>query len=658
MASKYTYSISDDTLNGTVNIDGLIDNIADSSIVTEFSHINTEADDCDIWFDTALSQGEWTTLSGVVAAHTGVRYTHYSNGDLDYYLDDEVITVDPYTTISGQFLTMQVLLHRRELYNDPENALYLPGHQPILGVSGTIVDTQNRVLNLETILNKNGWYTQLAKERTYTRPHDLLIYYGWLNSFNSAENGWSNEAVAQDMAKYEIIVFGDGIQDPGHGDFTNASGIISRIKTINPNTMIFGYVTVDQTQGNFETKAGQWDDLGVYGIFMDEAGYDYGTTRSGLNERIDFVHNQSSANKCFVNAWAVDHIIGTENDATYPNTTYNPNLDESNLTQNDWYLLESFPINTTAYTTSTPDGYESRTDWAYRGSRAIINRNTYAINVAAVGIIANNNSIAQDLFDFGYTSSLMWSLEAFGTSDTSYAASSAKVDYWSRPDVYKLENVWSLSPTVVNDVSDSDLYYRYIRNAKLKLDFSTSAQDFEIEYYTPEASSPGATSSGVDVEKDGVAVSGSPFNTLNFAGFDTVEQEEAGTVTISGGGGGSSAAPEISSMMGNTDVDYVEEGGTVNVVARSFYYTGTGDWTPTTWGIVASRGGTATTGYARLYDVTNSQEIATLSWTDEAKAYYSTSSLSNLPSSAAIIEVQYRSSTNNRYVRIHYMILK
>jgi len=29
------------------------------------------------------------------------------------------------------------------------------------------------------------------------RPHDLLIYYGWLNSFNSDVNGWNNEKVAR-----------------------------------------------------------------------------------------------------------------------------------------------------------------------------------------------------------------------------------------------------------------------------------------------------------------------------------------------------------------------------------------------------------------------------------------------------------------------------
>jgi len=42
----------------------------------------------------------------------------------------------------------------------------------------------------------------------------------------------------------------------------------------------------------------------------------------------------------------------------------------------------------------------------------------------------------------------------------------------------------------------------------------------------------------IDVEKDGQSVSGSPFNVLDFAGFDIVEQTVSGTVTISGSIGG------------------------------------------------------------------------------------------------------------------------
>lgn len=451
--------------------------------------------------------------------------------DLENYLDLNCTVIDPYTMFSGGFIPMSVLLHRRELYNDDENPLCLPGFTPLLGVSGTVVDAQNRILNLEDIHSDDGWHSQEVKRAVYVKPENLLIYYGWLNSFNYAKNSWDNEKIAQDMSKYTLIVFGDGIQDPGHGDYSNTAIIIPRVKALNPDTKIFGYVTVNQSLSNFETKAGQWNDLEITGIFMDEAGYDYGTTRSGLNDRIDYTHNQNYANICFVNAWNMDHIIGTENDVSYPNSTYNPALDESNLTYNDWYLLESFPINTAAYTST--GGYESRIGWFYRGNKAIIHRSDYGINLAACGIINNSNNNGKKLSDFGFTSSLMWSLEGFGTSDTSYASSSATVGFWSQRSVNWVGKVWDLSPIVRNDVSDNDKYYRYVEFAKLTLDFSSSAQKSFIENYDTKYSEiikfgPGELIEGVSEYP--IRATAGPITALTFSG--TLNQYTYGSLEV------------------------------------------------------------------------------------------------------------------------------
>ena len=72
---------------------------------------------------------------------------------------------------------------------------------------------------IESIHWKLGWHMQQIVSAGFSRPNDLLVYDGWLNSFNSAVNGWDNEKVAQDMARYDIIVLGDGLQSPSHGDW-------------------------------------------------------------------------------------------------------------------------------------------------------------------------------------------------------------------------------------------------------------------------------------------------------------------------------------------------------------------------------------------------------------------------------------------------------
>lgn len=523
MSVKYDY------VKSSVDVAKLDHDIKSSSaIVTDLDYITfNKPSDLSIYFYESLSSEEINTLDTVVSGHDGQPINEYV-GDISFYLDSRALSVDQYTTISGEFILMQTLSNRRELHNDSENPLYIPGFTPILGASGTINLLTNRVLNLEEIHDEPGWHSQDVKKASYVKPADILFYYGWLNSFNYTYNSWNNEKVAQDIAKYNIVVVGDGIQNPAHGDYSNTSIIISRIKALNQFCKIFGYVTTNQSISDFKSKVDQWDTLQVYGIFMDESGYDYGTTRSGLNERIDYVHSKTYSSFCFVNAWDVDHIIGTENDESYPNSTYNTQEEESNLTNEDWYLLESFPTSTTY-----SGGYESKSDWFYRGTRATQNRYDYGINLAAVSTIDNNDVYGQDKFDFSFSSSLIWSLEAHGSSDTNYGSSSSIVKYWTRPKTYWTGRLWDSAPTVTQDTIDNDRYHRYVEFVKITLDFSSGAEnsfivDYGDSYGHVEKFCPGALIEGTP-QSPGISTAG-PITALSFD--DTTNEYMFGSLEI------------------------------------------------------------------------------------------------------------------------------
>ncbi len=335
---------------------------------------------------------------------------------------------------------------------------------------------QSSILSIQSQLASLDPY----EEQGANRPNDLLIFYGYLNSFNSDVNSWDNEKVAQDMAKYNILVFGDGVADPTHPDYANSSVIIPRIKELNPSAKIFGYVTIFQDMSTFQTKTDQWDNLQINGIMLDEAGYDYGTTttnsRSAFNTRVDYVHGQTYANICFANAWNMDHIIGTANDPSYPNATWNVSLEESNLTEDDWFLLESFAVNTLSY----PSKFEAHADWKIRGDKAVSHRAFYDINLAAVAVIGNTHVDALDCFHFGFTSAMIYALDAFGSSDDYYGASSAKVVMWNRPDVCGLGKVWQLQPIVSADGTDAEAYIRFTDFGKLSVDFTVGVEESEI----------------------------------------------------------------------------------------------------------------------------------------------------------------------------------
>jgi hypothetical protein len=309
-------------------------------------------------------------------------------------------------------------------------------------------------------------------------PDSLMIYYGWLNSFNSSTNSWTSEKVAQDLARYDLIVVGDGVQDSSHGDYSNTQVILPRIKELNPSAKVFGYVTVNQTYASFKSKVDGWETLEVDGIFLDESGYDYGKTRSEFNDRVDYVHSQIHAKLCFANAWNLDHILGIVNDASYVNTTYNIDKVESNLLSSDYVLLESLAINTDSYTSTS--GYESQTQWKARVDKAIALRKTYGINMVGCGIINDSNSNWSRMYDFGYTSVLIAGLDGYGVSDTLYGASSAKGKFYSRPSIMELGNYWSLDPAIG---TDGNKHLRYLKDGKLTIDFTSSSESSSIDRY-------------------------------------------------------------------------------------------------------------------------------------------------------------------------------
>lgn len=316
--------------------------------------------------------------------------------------------------------------------------------------------------------------TQKTEGALMKKPSDLLIYYGWLSGFNQY---WDNEKVAQDMARYDLLVFGDGVQDPGHGDYANSQVIIPRIKELNPDALIFGYVTANQNLSDFKTKADGWEAMIVDGIFMDEAGYDFGVKRTDLNDRILHVKSFDEAYLCFVNAWNMDHVVGTENDPSFPNSTFNPDEYESLLEEDDWYLLESFVVNTAAY--SGNNGYASKSDVVARGDKATYLRGLEPINLAAVNIIDNSDANGQALFDFCQRAALAYNLNANGSSDTSYGASSGKVNFWTRNE--RNEDEDDDCPSVTEDVNDSDVLLAYTQKKKISLDFSAGQQTSSVE---------------------------------------------------------------------------------------------------------------------------------------------------------------------------------
>jgi len=171
-----------------------------------------------------------------------------------------------------------------------------------------------------------------------TPPKKLAIYYGW----PSTVKDWTIAGAASVFKDYDVVVFGAGLEDSSHGDHQNVIDIIAHQDMA--NTKVFGYITIQDSQNDNETKIDNWAAMGVDGIFCDEFGYDYGTKRSEQNDLVDYIHDTSPALIAFVNAWDPDDALGNDQ---VPQK--NPQGTAHHLQTTDWYLAESFAVKNNAY---------------------------------------------------------------------------------------------------------------------------------------------------------------------------------------------------------------------------------------------------------------------------------------------------------------------
>lgn len=71
-STKYTYTVSEDTLNGAVDSDKLATEIGSSPIVIALDYIAVTGDTLDVWMKDSLTSGDETNLTSVISIHDGI----------------------------------------------------------------------------------------------------------------------------------------------------------------------------------------------------------------------------------------------------------------------------------------------------------------------------------------------------------------------------------------------------------------------------------------------------------------------------------------------------------------------------------------------------------------------------------------------------------
>ena len=266
-------------------------------------------------------------------------------------------------------------------------------------------------------------------------PARLAIYYGYPSLVNGSSG--DEEKAARAFSAYDLVVLGDGIEFPDQeparfppgdpAEHQKALRIIAAVRHRSPETRFYGYVCLGEipspqrerkslTPRQIEKRIHLWKDMGVAGIFLDEAGYDFPVvTRERQNMAVRIIHDLGLS--AFMNAYFLDHLFSLEDEVSHASGMgKNPKRLPSLLGPRDIFLLESFQVNNGAY--------ESVSAWRARLNQALEFRRRYGPRIFATTTTTELKPFDAEEFNYAWWTALLFDLDGFGWGEPNFAAAS------------------------------------------------------------------------------------------------------------------------------------------------------------------------------------------------------------------------------------------
>jgi hypothetical protein len=264
-------------------------------------------------------------------------------------------------------------------------------------------------------------------------PARLAIYYGYPSLVNGS-NGDVQRAAGV-FSAYDVVILGDGIEFPDKrigqyppGDpeeHQKSLKIVSAVRDRSPGTRFYGYVCLGEipspkgektflTSEQLEERVHLWKRMGVAGIFLDEAGYDFTVvTRKRQNMAVSLLHRLGLG--AFMNAYHPDHLFSLEDKLPYANgSEKNPEHLPPLLDRRDLFLLESFQVSN--------GSYESVPAWQGRLHQALDYRRRYGSGIFATTTTKEQWPLSAEMFTYTWWTALLYGLDGFGWGEPNFSA--------------------------------------------------------------------------------------------------------------------------------------------------------------------------------------------------------------------------------------------
>jgi hypothetical protein len=251
--------------------------------------------------------------------------------------------------------------------------------------------------------------------------YKLLIYYGIPEGVNGTRDPDNPDKAAAVFAGYDHVVFGEGLEDPDEAYHNSTAAIIRKARELSPDVRFYGYVDLDYTKAKYsmtelKRRTDLWHETGADGIFLDDAGYDYGGTRIRFNEIVRYIH--SNGMSAFVNAWNPADVISSAYDATHNSKSLQTAMDSRDI-----YLLEDFLLPTDITKKNSPSAFSS--GFRAKLDKALYYRKLLGIRLMSVSTIEYQKVSADGLrkfFRMNEAAAGVFSLDGYGVAPVHFAS--------------------------------------------------------------------------------------------------------------------------------------------------------------------------------------------------------------------------------------------
>jgi hypothetical protein len=211
--------------------------------------------------------------------------------------------------------------------------------------------------------------------------------------------------------------------------FLNDTKALLADPELNAGTVVFGYVDLGVITQNLpmeqiKSRVDAWVGVGAKGIFYDDFGYDFETSRNRQNEAVDYVHSAHSL-PVIANGFRPKDVLGDGVDATY-----NPTGVPTELGRGDFYLYESYQV--------ILDECVDEATWRSKADLLNMYRSELGIGIMSVTSteLACSGSPCpydQDRFFYAWWSALLDGHYATGWGEVSFGAALSLSEFRKRP---------------------------------------------------------------------------------------------------------------------------------------------------------------------------------------------------------------------------------